>query len=269
MLLHTRILSRRCSPWILLFISHLEVTVQNPSKSLFLSQRDWFCNKMQLLHEFRSVRANDGGFAMRKTDGTLWTSADIGVPVKAASTRPITKFPDRKHAVLWWVTRTHSCILQHKYTVCTCDLKSVWTDSGRCDVSRVALQHHAEFSPHNLDCLHWVFRCHVTAPAWINMSAFACAADFGAKFSAEVCSWTSSVAKKQQKKLQKGRRLCKNFETQNKTDFPGRECRSCVWGQCHSYKKHNRKLWISFVFTTNWCSLPTGKYFQCILQTIN
>lgn len=200
MLLHTRILSRRCSPWILLFISHLEVTVQNPSKSLFLSQRDWFCNKMQLLHEFRSVRANGGGFAMRKTDGTLWTSADIGVPVKAASTRPITKFPDRKHAVLWWVTRTHSCILQHKYTVCTCDLKSVWTDSGRCDVSLVALQHHAEFSPHNLDCLHWVFRCHVTAPAWINMSAFACAADFGAKFSAEVCSWTSGVAKKTTKK---------------------------------------------------------------------
>lgn len=187
-------------------------------------------------HELRSARANDGGSVMRKTDGTLWTSADIRVPVKAASTRPTTKFPDRKHAVLWWVTRTHSCILQHKYTVCTCDLKSVWTDSGRCDVSVVALQHHAEFAPHNLDCLHRVFRCPVTAPAWINMSASACAADFGAKFSAEVCSRTSGVAKQQQKKS------CKREGGYAKQIFQKRGCRSWAQGQRHSYRTHKRKL---------------------------
>lgn len=40
--------------------------------------------------------------------------------------------------MLWqWVTHKHthtSCWL-HKYILCTCDFKRVWTDAGHCDVS--------------------------------------------------------------------------------------------------------------------------------------
>ena len=66
-------------------------------------------------------------------------STNISVRLKAASVglrEVINQFTDRKHVVAMSHAQTHTHpAWLHKYILCTCDFKRVWTDAGHCDVS--------------------------------------------------------------------------------------------------------------------------------------
>lgn len=85
-----------------------------------------------------------------------------------------------------------------------------------------------------------VFRYEITEWSLINMSAFACAANLGAKFLAVVCSWTFGKWQLKKKKLNKKKR-CKregNY-AKTETDFTGKECRSFA-GRQHPLEEKKR-----------------------------